>query len=288
MINEAFLTQIKRYNPNNILDIKNAMKEVLQEIILASLAKNDFFCYAIFYGGTSLRIFRSLPRFSEDLDFTLEKNITTVNLNKYLLKVEEDLKSFGLNCKIDSKEKKNNTSVKSYFITFNLKELFNISYSDYANKIISNELLSIKFEIENKTFDGGITETKLLTTPFFCTVKTFNMETLFASKLIAVLNRKWQTRVKGRDFYDYLFYISTKTKVNMTFLENGLKTFGYLSDNEKLTLGILKKELKEKFLTIDFDKAKEDVNSFISKNDVLIKSFKKEIFIASIDLIETE
>ena len=119
MINEAFLTQIKRYNPNNILDIKNAMKEVLQEIILASLAKNDFFNYAIFYGGTSLRIFRSLPRFSEDLDFTLEKNITTVNLNEYLLKIEEDLKSFGLNCKIDSKEKKNNTSVKSYFITFN-------------------------------------------------------------------------------------------------------------------------------------------------------------------------
>ena len=117
-----------------------------------------------------------------------------------------------------------------------MKELFNISYFDYANKIISNELLSIKFEIENKTFDGGITETKLLTTPFFCTVKTFNMETLFASKLIAVLNRKWQTRVKGRDFYDYLFYISTKTKVNMTFLENGLKTFGYLSDNEKFLI----------------------------------------------------
>ena len=75
MINEAFLTQIRKYNPTSILEIKNAMKEVLQELVLASLAKNDFFNYAIFYGGTSLRIFRNLPRFSEELDFTLEKNI---------------------------------------------------------------------------------------------------------------------------------------------------------------------------------------------------------------------
>lgn len=288
MINEAFLTQIKKYNPDSIIDIKNAMKEVLQEIILASLAKNGFFNYAIFYGGTSLRIFRNLPRFSEDLDFTLEKNITNLNWNEFLLKIKEDLKSFGLSCEIQSKEKKNKTSVESFFITFNLKELFNITYDDYTNKIISNELLSIKFEIECKTFDGGITETRLLTTPFFCMVKTFTMETLFASKLIAVLNRKWQTRIKGRDFYDYLFYISKRTKVNMTFLENGLKTFGYLSNEEKIDIGMLKQKLKEKFLTIDFDKAKKDVDSFISKNDALIQSFKKEIFIASIDLIEAE
>ena len=183
---------------------------------------------------------------------------------------------------------KNNTSVKSCFITFNLKELFNITYLEYTNKIISNELLSIKCEIENKTFDGGEVETKLLTTPFFCAIKTFKMETLFASKLLAVLNRKWQTRIKGRDFYDYLFYISNNTKVNMVFLENGLKTFGYLSSDDKLTLNRLKQELKEKFLTINFDEAKKDVDSFISKDDILIKAFNKDIFIASIDLIKAE
>ena len=288
MINEAFLTQIRKYNPTSILEIKNAMKEVLQELVLASLAKNDFFNYAIFYGGTSLRIFRNLSRFSEELDFTLEKNIKDFDFNNYLLNVKEDLKSFDLNCEINFKENKNNTSVKSCFITFNLKELFNITYLEYTNKIISNELLSIKCEIENKTFDGGEVETKLLTTPFFCAIKTFKMETLFASKLLAVLNRKWQTRIKGRDFYDYLFYISNNTKVNMVFLENGLKNFGYLSSDDKLTLNRLKQELKEKFLTINFDEAKKDVNSFISKDDILIKAFNKDIFIASIDLIKAE
>ena len=111
MINEAFLTQIRKYNPTSILEIKNAMKEVLQELVLASLAKNDFFNYAIFYGGTSLRIFRNLPRFSEYLDFTLEKNIKDFDFNNYLLNVKEDLKSFDLNCEINFKVKKNNTSV---------------------------------------------------------------------------------------------------------------------------------------------------------------------------------
>ena len=114
------------------------------------------------------------------------------------------------------------------------------------------------------------------------------METLFVSKLLAVLNRKWQTRIKGRDFYDYLFYISNNTKINMVFLENGLKTFGYLSSDDKLTLNRLKQELKEKFLTINFDEAKKDVDSFISKDDILIKAFNKDIFIASIDLIKAE
>ena len=71
MINNIFLKQIEKYNPNNIEGIKNSMKEVLQDIILSGLGKSDFFKKAVFYGGTSLRIFRNLPRFSEDLDFTL-------------------------------------------------------------------------------------------------------------------------------------------------------------------------------------------------------------------------
>ena len=94
MINEAFLTQIRKYNPTSILEIKNAMKEVLQELVLASLAKNDFFNYAIFYGETSLRIFRNLSRFSEELDFTLEKNIKDFDFNNYLLNVKKRFKKF--------------------------------------------------------------------------------------------------------------------------------------------------------------------------------------------------
>jgi hypothetical protein len=112
------------------------------------------------------------------------------------------------------------------------------------------------------------------------------METLFASKLIAVLNRKWKNRVKGRDFYDYLFYISESVSVNMIFLENGLRKFGYLNDNEKYDINRLKIDLKNRFEEIDFNNAINDVKPFISNEDRIIQSFNKDIFIASIDLIK--
>ena len=161
-----------------------------------------------------------------------------------------------------------------------------MSYPELSDKIISNESLNIKIEIEKNFFPGGITEMKLLTYPSLVQVRTFNMETLFASKLIAVLNRKWKTRVKGRDFYDYLFYISESVSVNMTFLENGLRKFGYLDDNEKYDINKLKIDLKNRFEEIDFNNAINDVKPFISNDDRIIQSFNKDIFIASIDLIK--
>ena len=111
------------------------------------------------------------------------------------------------------------------------------------------------------------------------------METLFASKLIAVLNRKWKSRIKGRDYYDYLFYISKEIKPNMLFLENGLKKFGYLNENEQYSINRLKNDLKNRFENIDFDDAIIDVMPFVSKEDHFISSFNKHIFVATVDFI---
>ncbi|MBR4496600.1 MAG: hypothetical protein IKP12_05670 [Acholeplasmatales bacterium] len=103
---------------------------------------------------------------------------------------------------------------------------------------------------------------------------------------MAVLNRKWKSRIKGRDFYDYLFYVYNKTKINISFLENELKKFGYLYENDKLTIELLKEKLKERFEEIDFNRALNDVLPFFSKDDLFIHSFNKEIFIDTIDLLE--
>ena len=286
MINNVFLKQIEKYNPNNIEGIKNSMKEVLQDIILSGLGKSDFFKKAVFYGGTSLRIFRNLPRFSEDLDFTLIENDKEFELSKYFPFIKKELESLNLVFDIRQKEKRIETTVESCYFCFNLKRLFEISYPEISDKIIINESLNIKIEIEKNSFLGGVTEIKLLTYPSLVQVRTFNMETLFASKLIAVLNRKWKTRVKGRDFYDYLFYISESVSVNMIFLENGLRKFGYLNDNEKYDINRLKIDLKNRFEEIDFNNAINDVKPFISNEDRIIQSFNKDIFIASIDLIK--
>lgn len=102
---------------------------------------------------------------------------------------------------------------------------------------------------------------------------------------MAVLNRKWKSRIKGRDFYDYLFYVYNKTKINISFLENGLKKIGYLYENDKLTIELLKEKLKERFEEIDFNSALKDVLPFFSKDDLFIHSFNKEIFIGTIDLL---
>ena len=286
MINDIFLNQITKYNPTNIDEIKNSMKEVLQDIILSGFGKTDFFKYAVFYGGTSLRIFRNLPRFSEDLDFTLLEDNPNFSLDNYMIYAKRELDGIGIESEIYNKKKTTETSVDSQYFKFNLKNLFDITFPEYSNKIINNEFLSIKVEVEKSTFSGGSTEIKLLTYPSFTQVRTFNMETLFASKLIAVLNRKWKTRIKGRDFYDYLFYISNGTKVNIIFLENGLKKFGYLKENEVMTLNRLKEELKKRFENLDFENAKKDVISFAKNDDRFLSTFNKDIFIGTIDLIE--
>lgn len=286
MINKVFLEQLKKYNPENILEIKNAMKEVLQNIILCGLSKSDFFKYAVFYGGTSLRIFRNLPRFSEDLDFTLLNPIDDFNFDSYLKYSKRELSSIMIDCEIYSKEKNTTTSVVSRYFKFNMKNLFSMSYVEYENKIINNEILTIKVEVEKECFSGGNTEIKILTYPSFGQIRTFDISSLFSSKLIAILNRKWKSRIKGRDFYDYLFYVSNDIKVNLVFLENGLKKFGYLDLDEELTIERLREELKQRFESVDFDEAKKDVQAFINKNDRFIESFNKDIFIGTIDLIK--
>lgn len=287
MINTIFLNQIKKYNPLNINQIKNVMKEVLQDIILSGLGKTDFFKSAVFYGGTSLRIFRGLPRFSEDLDFILiEKK--EIDFDYYLNNAKKELESLNIKSDIYSKDKKIDATIVSSYFRFNLKYLFDMTYPEYSSQIINNELLSINVELETDSFGGGKTEMKVLTYPTFVQIKTFNLETLFASKLMAVLNRKWKTRIKGRDFYDYLFYVSNNIKVNLKFLENGLKKFGYLNDNEKISVEWLKAELKERFETINFNEALKDVVPFINNDDRYVSGFNKDIFIGTIDLIEGE
>ncbi len=287
MINNILCEQVSRYGNSSLNVIKNSLKEVLQEIALCGLAKSGFFKIAAFYGGTSLRIFRDLSRFSEDLDFTLIKNIDNFDFDYYLSFVKKEFDSMDINCDIYSKQKNLDTTVESRYIRFNLKELIHDNYPKFEDKIINNELLTIKIEVEKTIIDGGKTEIKLLTYPSFAQVQTFTIETLFASKLIAILNRNWKNIIKGRDYYDYLFYIHNNVKVNMTFLKNGLKKFNYIND-ESYNISDLKADLKNKFETIDFDVALKDVLPFVNSNDLFIQSFNKDIFVASTNLIKEE
>ena len=158
--------------------------------------------------------------------------------------------------------------------------------SEDTKKIISNQRLKIKFEVDTENPEGGKIESKYRMLPSLYEVKTFDESTLFAGKIHAIICRNYKSHVKGRDYYDYLFYIGKGSCFNLHYLENKLKKTGVLTDNEKLTLDKTKELLKERFETVDYESAKEDVSNFINNKDSL-KLWKKELFLSTLDELKS-
>lgn len=282
-MNNILEQMLSKYEIKNIADEKNAIKEILQELILASLAKSGFFKKAVFCGGTALRIFYGLNRFSEDLDFSLETSEENFDINEYTSSVTESLKEYSITLEIQKKESK--SKVVSAFLKANTIEqliLFNTTFN--INSIRKDEKIKIKLEIDTNPPKGGIVEYKTALVPEIYQVKIYNDESLFAGKLHSILCRFWDDRVKGRDLYDFIFYVSRKTKINIVFLENAMKQTGHLKDDEHLNLEIIKTKLKQKFNELDYTLAKQDVTSFI-KNDKELELWSKELFISIVDML---
>lgn len=282
-MNSVLQIMLEKYNPLNNVDRENAIKEIIQEIVLSGLSHGDFFEKAAFYGGTCLRIFHGLNRFSEDLDFALISK-DDFNFEKYIPFVKAELDSYGLNMDISLKNKSDDKKVQTAFIKGNsitlMMQFFPTSKESF--QFVGNQKIKIKFEIDGDNPDGGVTEMKyrLLPTPY--EVKVFDEATLFAGKIHAIICRNYQNRVKGRDFYDYLFYISKGTKVNLKYLENKLKYTGIISHEDHLSLEKVKELLKNKFLATDYNLAKEDVSHFISDVRTL-NAWSSNLFISTLD-----
>ncbi len=282
MKNQIIESILNDYNILSVNDFKRAIREISQKIILSGISRSSFFSFAVFYGGTSLRILRNLDRFSEDLDFTLTKT-TDKNFLYYLNYGVKELITFGINATISEKEKNDNLSVKTYFIKFNLSECMNEYYHDF--KVDVNEIISIKLGIETNYLEYGNFEFKTILFPSFSKIRTYDIQTSFASKLIAILRRTWKNRVKGRDYYDYLFYVSKNAKINFKFLVNGLIKYKLI--DKEITSQEFKLLLYNKFSETNYESVIEDINPFII-NDRLISAFNKETFLDTIEYLQFE
>ncbi|MBU1094390.1 MAG: nucleotidyl transferase AbiEii/AbiGii toxin family protein [Firmicutes bacterium] len=262
---------INKYNPQTIEDKKNAIKEVLQEVVLAGLSKTDFFTYAAFYGGTALRIFYGMDRFSEDLDFSLLVSDETFDISKYLKPISEIMNSLALNFEVSKKEKSSDSTIDSAFIKGNTKETFITIYPNSTDsaQIIHNEKIIIKFEIDVNPPKYANTEIKYRLLPFPYQVRIYDKKSLFAGKIHAVIARGWKNRVKGRDLYDYIYYLSLDTKVNLKHLEARLKQTNSIEDDTILTKEKLIKLLENRFDQIDFEIAKSDIRPFVKDQNNL-------------------
>lgn len=283
-VNSVTETMLGKYNPKNNEERENAAKEIIQEIALAGLSRGGFFEKAAFYGGTCLRIFYGLNRFSEDLDFALLEKDPDFRLSDYFPSLEREFASYGIEIRAEEKKKDFDSDVRSAFLKGNTLALMMTFFpkSEDARKIISNQKMKIKFEVDTDNPKGGRTETKFRLLPAPYQVRVFGESTLFAGKIHAIICRNYKNHVKGRDYYDYLFYIGKGSAFNLEYLENKLKNTEAIAQNEKLTLGKVKEMLKARFETVDYESAKEDVSNFIHDKSGL-SLWKKELFLVTLN-----
>lgn len=254
---------LAEYNPKNKDEAQSGLREIMQEVALAGLYRGGFFEKAAFYGDTALRIFHGLDRFSEDLDFSLLRSDPDFLLDKYLDAIRTEFKALGMDVSVKEKRKAKDTHVDSAFLKSETiwKELVlegiipQSGLSQPAN-------IKIKIEVDTVPPIGFDTEEKLLLRPFSFYVKCFTLPNLFAGKMHALLFRKWKENVKGRDWYDFEWYVKKGIAMNLKHFIERAQGSGDLTD-EKLTEQQFRKLLTERINSVDMEKVKADAVRFI-------------------------
>lgn len=260
-------SMMERYQPQNAEAYRNALKEIVQEIALHGMSKSGFFQEGAFYGGTALRIFYGLHRFSEDMDFSLVHPNPSFALSDYLPTVEEELSAVGLKMRVEQKNKTKVTDIQSAFIKGGtLIQIISIQQTDEVliPGIHKQEQLKIKLEVDTNPPPGAGFELRYALRPVPYVVRLYDKPSLFAGKIHAVLCRNWARRIKGRDLYDYVWYLSQDTPVNLFHLQKRLEQSDRWDSSKQLALQDTKDMLKERFSQLDFEAAKKDVIPFLS------------------------
>ena len=264
-----FIDQLLRQYETKISE-QTKLREVLQLSALYGLKRVGFFEKAAFYGGTALRILYGLNRFSEDLDFTLLDKDKEFDFTPFLSGMKQELLSMGFNLEIEKKLKSIDTSIQSAFLKMNTIELLlSIGEQETSKKINHNQKVQIKLEIDTDPPALFKFEEKLVMNPSPFYVLTLTPCSLFAGKVHAILCRSWKGRVKGRDYFDFVWYITKNIPLDLTYLNAALKQNGFLKDHEILSRDLLVEKLKDKFQEIDWEAAKNDVRPFIPDSSLL-------------------
>jgi predicted nucleotidyltransferase component of viral defense system len=286
-MNSAVLSMLSKYNCQSIQDYENALKEIMQEIALLGLWRAKFFEHAAFYGGTALRILYGLDRFSEDLDFSLLKQSSTFSLAPYLKAVEAELNSMGFAVTVEEKDKNVKTAIESAFIKAGTKEhLIKITVPEGVSaQIQKNKVMNVKFEVDTDPPGGFNTEAKTLLQPIPFAVNTYSMPDLFAGKLHAILHRSWKERVKGRDYYDFIWYVGRGVPVHLSHLEERLRQSKGWTHDRPMQESDLIELLAGKFAELNIESAKKDIVPFL-RDPQAIAIWSREFFESLLDRLK--
>jgi hypothetical protein len=287
MMHPALTALVDRYQPQSTRDYENAVREIVQEIALLGLWRTPFFEHAAFYGGSALRIFHGLQRFSEDLDFSLLQRESSFSLKPYLGAVADELAAWGFQFLPELVEKNKPTAIESAFLKGNtVINLLQIGAPpEIAARLPKGQLIRIKWEIDTDPPPGALTETLTRLVPTPHQVRVYDLPSLFAGKLHAVLCRNWKNRVKGRDFYDLIWYVGRQVPVNLAHLEARMRQSGNWPHQTPLDVGALRDQLTERYTGIHFDQARQDIEPFL-KDPREVSLWSLEFFAGLIPLIK--
>jgi predicted nucleotidyltransferase component of viral defense system len=279
-MNEVVARMMARYKCRRLEDYVRALREILQEIALLGLWRSKFFEKGAFYGGTALRILYGLDRFSEDLDFSLLQPQLNFDLSRYSKALQTEMQSFGFEVTVDSKKKQTLGALQSAFLKANtLQQLLAIEVGkDIIRGLPKGQVLKIKVEVDTDPPPDFTTEVKYLLHPIPFSVRSYILPDLFAGKMHAILCRRWKNRVKGRDWYDFVWFVSNHPELHLSHLEKRMIQTGDWEKKEPLTGEHFHARLRETIKTVDLKRARIEVEPFVNNPDALAV-WSKEFFL---------
>lgn len=275
MKNGVYDSMLSRYNLTTEQNKRNAIFEVNQQVILAGLYSGGFFESAAFYGGTCLRIFHGLQRFSEDMDFSLLAQDDAFDFKKYFQPIVDTFALVGREVEIKKKDKKNFGKIESAFLKDNT-DVYDVVFQ-------TEKSIKIKIEVDTCPPLNFKTEQKLLLRPYSFMTRCFTLSDLFAGKMHALVYRAWKNRVKGRDWYDFEWYVRHNVPLDFAHLAERCKQF----NDEEITPELFKEKLKERLSTADIKQVKEDVLPFV-RNPEELDIWSGDYFVQLAEMVRME
>lgn len=272
MDNGIFDRMLAAYDLSDTTRQRNAIFEVNQQILLAGLYNGGFFDKAAFYGGTCLRIFHGLKRFSEDLDFSLLAANVNFDFTRYFRPIIDTFAMVGRSVDITKKNKKSFGKVESAFLKDNT-DVYDVSFQ-------TDRSIKIKIEVDTQPPLKFQTEQKLLLQPQAFLTRCFTLPDLYAGKMHALVYRAWKNRVKGRDWYDFLWYVSNNVPLDFNHLAERVREF----NGEEIDRESFITKLKERLATADINQVKSDVLPFI-RNPKELDLWSNDFFLQVADMI---
>lgn len=275
MKNEIYDNMLSAYSVTTEQERCNAIFEVNQQVILAGLYNGGFFDVAAFYGGTCLRIFHGLQRFSEDMDFSLLSLDDKFDFTKYFQPIIDEFAIVGREVEIKKKDKKSFGKVESAFLKDNT-DVYDLSFQ-------TDKSIKIKIEVDTQPPLNFRTEQKLLLQPHSFMTRCFTLPDLFAGKMHALVYRGWKNRVKGRDWYDFEWYVRHNVPLDFAHLAERIRQF----NNEEIGQAAFMAQLKDRLASTNINQVKNDVLPFV-RNPKELDIWSNDYFVQLADMMKFE